>query len=146
MLVEYARNVVGDAAAAHAELDPDAQDAVVVPLVCSLFGERREVRAVPGTRAAAICGSDPMDGFHFCGYGLAGGWVSRLVAAGLVVSGYAEDGSVEIVELPGHPFYMASLFQPQVGPDGAPDDAPLHPLLTSFAEAVAGHRAGRARA
>lgn len=138
--------MVGDATATHAEVDPDVGDAVVVPLACSLYGERRQVRAVPGTSAAAICGTDPMDGYHFCGYGLAGSWVSRLEAAGLVVSGYADDGSVEIVELPGHPFYLASLFQPQVGPDGAPDDAPLHPLLTSFAAAAARHHADRARA
>jgi CTP synthase (UTP-ammonia lyase) len=42
---------------------------------------------------------------------------------------------VEIVELRGHPFFMATLFQPQGGADGEP----LHPLLAAFADAVAEH-------
>ena len=40
---------------------------------------------------------------------------AALEAAGLVVSARAPDAGVEAVELPGHPFYVATLFQPQVG-------------------------------
>ena len=64
-------------------------------------------------------------------------WTPALEAAGLVVSGYADDGTAEIVELPDHPFFMATLFQPQVEAGGASNDAPLHPLLVAFAAAVA---------
>jgi CTP synthase (UTP-ammonia lyase) len=53
----------------------------------------------------------------------------------VVVSGHAADAGVEIVELRGHPFFMATLFQPQGGADGEP----LHPLLAAFADAVAEH-------
>jgi GrpB-like predicted nucleotidyltransferase (UPF0157 family) len=60
-----------------------------------------------------------------------------LEAAGLVVAGRAPDAGVEIVELPGHPFFMASLFQPQVGAEGEP----LHALIRAFAGAVAEHHA-----
>jgi CTP synthase (UTP-ammonia lyase) len=91
---------------------------------------------VPGTRAAAICGPGPMHGYHVCGYGLAPDHIGTLEAAGLVIGGHAPDAGVEIVELPGHPFFMATLFQPQ----GRADGEPLHPLLTAFADAVAGHR------
>jgi CTP synthase (UTP-ammonia lyase) len=61
--------------------------------------------------------------------------VPLLEAAGLVVSGRADDGTIEIVELPGHPFLLATLFQPQVSSDGAP----LHPLLIAFSEAATAH-------
>jgi CTP synthase (UTP-ammonia lyase) len=101
--VEYARNAGGIADAGHAEVDA-AGTMVVVPLACSLAGEYRQVRAVPGTRAAAICGSAPMTGYHFCGYGLAAEMIPRLERSGWVISGYADDGTIEIVELPGHPF------------------------------------------
>ena len=137
--MEYARNVAGIADAAHAEVNPDAPRAVVAALSCSLVGERRAVRVVPGTLAAAICGESPMIGYHYCSYGLAPEWVPALERAGLVVSGHADDAGVEIVELPEHPFYVATLFQPQI----EDADQPLHPLLSAFASAAALHRAQR---
>jgi CTP synthase (UTP-ammonia lyase) len=142
VLVEYAGNVAGIEGAAHAEVNPDSETLVVAPLACSLVGETRVVRAVSGTRAAAICGEAPMAGYHFCSYGLAAEWTPALQEAGLVVSGYADDGTAEIVELPDHPFYVATLFQPQVEAE-ASNDAPLHPLLLAFAAAASQHRARR---
>ena len=143
VVLEFMRNVAGVADAAHAELDPDELGAVIVPLACSLLGQRRWVQAVPGTRAAAICGLQPMDGYHFCGYGVASSSIARLESAGLVISGHADDAGVEIVELPTHPFYMASAFQPQVGTEGDPETGVLHPLILAFAEAVSQFHRGR---
>ena len=57
--------------AANADADPGAEDPLVAPLACSLVGEEREVTCVPGTRLAAICGTAPFTGFHFCNFGLA---------------------------------------------------------------------------
>ena len=71
--------------------------------------------AVAGTRVAELCGTAPFTGFHWCNYGLAPEREAALVDAGLVVSARAPDAGVEAVELPGHPFYLATLFQPQVG-------------------------------
>jgi CTP synthase (UTP-ammonia lyase) len=126
MMVEYARNVAGIADAAHAETDPDAVLHAVAPLACSLVGQERTVTTVPGTRVAALCGTAPFAGFHFCSYGLAADVVDRLTAAGLVVSATAPDAGVEAVELPLHPFYVATLFQPQVGSSRT---GVLHPLV-----------------
>jgi CTP synthase (UTP-ammonia lyase) len=132
--VEYARNVTGIADAGHAEVDT-AGTMVVSALSCSLVGQYRRVRAIPGTIAAAICGTEPMTGYHYCSYGLAPEMLPRLEASGLVISGFTDDGTAEIVELPGHPFYLATLFQPQV----TPDDGALHPLLQAFADAAIRH-------
>lgn len=132
MAIEFARNVAGIAGAAHAETDPHSETAVVGALACSLVGERRTVTGVPGTRLAALCGVEPFTGFHWCGYGLADGYVDRLAAAGLVLGAFAEDAGVEAFELPGHPFYLATLFQPQVG---SSERAELHPVLTGLVEA-----------
>jgi len=132
-LVEFARNVAGIEEAAHAETDPDAAEPVVGMLGCSLVGARRTVTAVPGTRLAAICGTDPFPGFHWCNYGLSGEWTAQLERAGLVVSAHADDAGVEGVEWPEHPFFMATLFQPQVG---AANGGPLHPLIGAFCAAA----------
>jgi CTP synthase (UTP-ammonia lyase) len=74
-----------------------------------------------------------MFGYHFCGYGLDSETVPRLEEAGLVISGCADDGTIEIIELPDHPFFVATLFQPQV----RMEDGEIHPLLVAFADAVA---------
>ena len=133
-VLALARRMAGIADAAHAEVAPEAEAAVVAPLACSLIGEEREVTCVPGTRLAAICGTAPFTGFHWCSYGLAGGFVERLEAAGVVVSAHAADAGVEGIELPDHPFFVATLFQPQIG---ALSGAPLHPLIAAFAEEAA---------
>ena len=43
----------------------------------------------------------------------------------MVVSGLGGDGEIRIVELPGHPFFLATLFLPQTG------SAPGFPTLSS---------------
>jgi CTP synthase (UTP-ammonia lyase) len=135
MVVEFARNVAGMGAAAHAENDPDAPDPVVARLSCSLVGEERKVTAVAGTRVAELCGSAPFTGFHWCNYGLAPEHEAALVDAGLVVSARAPDAGVEAVELPGQAFYVATLFQPQVGSSST---GRLHPLIAALISAACG--------
>ena len=50
-----------------------------------------------------------------------------------------EHGDVRATELPSHPFFIATLFQPQLGSDrGHP-----HPLITAFLEAAANCQANR---
>ena len=135
MLLEFARNVAGMDEAAHAETDPEAPDPVVARLSCSLVGEERQVTAVPGTRLAQLCGTEPFTGFHWCNYGLAPASEEALVAAGLVVAARAPDAGVEAVELPGHPFYLATLFQPQVGSSAS---GRLHRLVEALISAARG--------
>ncbi len=96
----------------------------------------REVTTVPGTRLAAICGSAPFTGFHFCNYGLSDTAIGKLEAAGAVIAAHAPDAGVEAFEVPAHPFFVATLFQPQM----AAVDGVLHPLIATFAQ-----EAGRVR-
>jgi CTP synthase (UTP-ammonia lyase) len=132
--VELARTLAGIAGAAHAETSPDADDLIVVPLQCSLYGETREVQPVPGTRLAAICGDAAFTGFHWCGYGLDPRNEDRLQSAGVVVSAHAADAGAEAIELPDHPFFIATAFQPQIGASQA--DV-LHPLISALVDAGA---------
>jgi CTP synthase (UTP-ammonia lyase) len=131
--VGLARAIAGVKGAAHAEQDPDAADLIVVPLQCSLYGERRLVVPVAGTRLAQICGDAPFPGFHWCGYGLDPQAETVLQAAGVVISAHAEDAGAEAIELPDHRFFMATAFQPQVG---SGESRALHPLIGAFLAAV----------
>lgn len=134
--VALARTFAGLLGASHAETDPGAKELVIVPLECSLYGERRTVRPVAGTSLAAICGQGPFEGFHWCGYGLASEFVDVLVRSGVVVSASADDAGVEGIELTDHPFFICTAFQPQVG-SGA--TGRLHPLLEAFLAAAVRH-------
>ncbi len=132
--MELARRLAGVSEPAHAETDPDSADPVIVGLACTLYGERRQVRPVAGTRLAQICGDAPFEGFHFCGYGLEPSYAERLQRAGLVLSAHADDAGVEAIELPDHPFFIATAFQPQVG---AGETHRPHALITALLEAAA---------
>ncbi len=133
LVLEFARNHIGIHEAAHEETEPDAEQVVVAALACSLVGEVRPVTAVPGTRMAEICGLEPFGGFHFCSYGINPRYRDTLVEAGLFFSAFAPDAGVEAVELEGHPFYLGTLFQPQMS---SLDSGPVHPLVLAFVEAA----------
>ena len=132
--VELARSLAGVSGATSAELDPGGEALVVAPLACALYGERRTVTPVRGTRLAAICGTEPFEGHHQCGYGLAAAYEAVLAGAGVVISAHAPDAGVEGIELPGHPFFMATAFQPQVGSSRS---GAVHPLIAALLDAAA---------
>lgn len=60
----------------------------------------------------------------------------------MVTSGVGGDREVRIIELPSHPFFVATLFLPQA----RPTTERLHPLITGYAAAVAAARDSRAAA
>jgi len=134
-LVEFARHVAGNLQAQHGEVVPDAEHQVVTALSCSLIAQERMVHPVAGTRLAGICGVEPFMGYHYCNYGLSGEFEADLQQAGLVINAFAKDAGAEGFELTQHAFFIATLFQPQVG---ALDNKPQHALIQAFLSAVSG--------
>ncbi|WP_175409382.1 hypothetical protein [Streptomyces sp. TRM64462] len=134
-LLEYARHVCGLPAAAHAETDPDADpdDLVIARLACALAGHEGVVRLAPGSLAERVTGAERSVERYQCVYGPAGRHLETLRAHGLRFSGEDEAGEVRIVELPGHPFFLATLFQPELAGDGTR----AHPMVRAFAAATA---------
>src|SRR5262249_33544220 len=134
VVIEYARTVLGVAGAQHAEYDPDASTLFVTPLVCSLVGQRMDVRLVPGSRAAEAYGADVVEERYYCTFGLNPERRALLHSRGLRVVGVdAADGDARLVEIPEHPFFLATLFVPQTRSEpGRP-----HPLVTAFVRAAA---------
>jgi len=135
--VALVRARLGLAEAGHAESDPDAGQHVIVPLQCALYGERRTITPVPGTRLASICGEAPFEGFHYCGYGLADHFASKLQDVGVVIAAYAADAGPEALELAEYSFFLATAFQPQVG---SSQSGELHPILSAWLRAAAAGR------
>ena len=130
-VIEYARNVLGIGDTAHAEYDPNAPNPFISPLSCSPFGRRMRVEIEPGSKAHAVYGCGTVEEEYRCNYGLAPESRRLLEEGGLRVSGTDPDGEARIVELPGHPFYVATLFVPQMrSSSGNP-----HPLISAFVEA-----------
>ena len=134
-LLEYAEAVWNVAQPAHAELDPDAVDAVITPLVCSLVEQAGEIRFEPGSRLAAIYGAPTATEEYHCRYGLSPLYGNRLTAGPLRVSARDMAGDVRAVELEGHPFFFATLFQPE----RSAFSGRSHPLVTAFVRAVHAH-------
>ncbi|MCK2219440.1 hypothetical protein MF672_037430 [Actinomadura sp. ATCC 31491] len=138
MLLEYARHVCG-LDVAHAENEPGgARDFLLTPLACSLAGHESLVRLSPGTLAGRIVAARETMESYVCSYGLNEAYKEALTAGGLVFSGHAaDDGTARVAELPGHPFFLATLFQPELAERR---DRP-HPVISAFAAAVARHAA-----
>ena len=83
---------------------------------------------VPGSRAHAIYATDEASELFACNYGLNEAFAEQIRSKALKVSGYDEDGTVRMVELPAHPFFIATLFVPQV----ASRSEKPHPLIVSY--------------
>ena len=62
-----------------------------------------------------------------------------LPQAGLRFSGFSRDGLVEVIELPNHPWFVATQFHPEF--TSTPRDG--HPLFTGFIRAARAHRAAQ---
>lgn len=133
VVLEFARNVLGVAEAQHAEYDPYASELFITPLACSPAGRQMGVNVRPSTRAAAgyRCGNTTEQ--YYCNFGLNPQCLDTLTGGGLVVSGVDDEGEARIIELPGHRFFLATLFVPQIA--SRPGDP--HPLVASFVRAAA---------
>ena len=120
---EFARHVVGLEGANSTEMDPETPYPVIDLLpeqkeIEDLGGTMRlgaqAVEVAAGTRTREIYGEAVIHERHRHRYEVNNHLRPRLVEAGLVVSGTFQEGRlVEIVELPGHPWFVASQFHPE---------------------------------
>jgi CTP synthase (UTP-ammonia lyase) len=131
-VIEYARHALGLAGADHAESNPAAERQVITPLACSLVGQRGSVRFAPGSRVALIYGAEQaMEAYH-CSYGLNPEYTDLFTAGALHITGADEQGSLRVIELAGHPFFLATLFQPEL----SAATGVAHPLVAAFVAAA----------
>ena len=96
------------------------------------MGQQQTVAILPGTRAAKLYGVPESVEPYYCNYGVNPDYGRELDSAGLRISGLGDAGEVRLIEIPEHPFFMATLFLPQARSTAT---AP-HPILAGFAAAV----------
>jgi CTP synthase len=120
---EYARHVLGLDGANSTEMDPETPHPVIDLLpeqkeIEDLGGTMRlgaqAVELVDGTRAQEAYGEPVIHERHRHRYEVNNHYRPALIEAGLVVSGTFQAGRlVEVVELPDHPWFVASQFHPE---------------------------------
>jgi CTP synthase (UTP-ammonia lyase) len=132
-LIEYCRHVLGLADADHAESNPDARLPLIVPLPCALREVEARVRLEPGSRTSTIYGRNEITEPFNCGFGLNPEHQQLFGKTKLKITGTGEDNMVRVVELDDHPFFFATLFQPE---RSALKNV-RHPLIAAFVRAAA---------
>ncbi len=164
-IIEYARNVLALKGANSTEFDRATNHPVIALITewqdlergqqvrdekSDLGGSMRlgaqEAKLVPGSLARALYGKESIFERHRHRYEFNNHYLDELSAAGLRFSGFSADGLVEFIELPSHPWFVASQFHPEF--TSTPRDG--HPLFAGFVRAARQFRAslqpGRATA
>ena len=67
-----------------------------------------------------------------CNYGVNEAFAGQIQSRQLRFSGYDHDGTARMAELPGHPFFISTLFVPQA--NSRPGNP--HPLILAWLEAA----------
>jgi CTP synthase len=140
--IEFARNVCGLAEANSSEFDPATPHRIIYKLrelrgVEELGGTMRlgawPCKIEPDTLANRVYGKTEISERHRHRYEFNREYEEPLTAGGLKISGATPDGTyVEMVEIPGHPFFIGCQFHPEF------KSKPLepHPLFKSFVGAA----------
>jgi CTP synthase len=150
-VIEAARNLAGLKGAMSTEFDRDTPHPVVGLITewqdaAGITEERSEdsdlggtmrlgaqsVILEPGSLAATSYGATEIVERHRHRYEVNNNYRKQLSDAGLRFSGLSVDDLVEMVELPGHPFFLASQFHPEFTSN--PRDG--HPLFKSYIAAT----------
>jgi CTP synthase len=154
-IVEYARHVAGLDGANSTEFNRSSPHPVIALITewqdqkgtveqrteeSKLGGTMRlgaqEVRLSHGSRAHQIYGADVIMERHRHRFEFNNRYLQKMMNAGLRFPGFSRDGLVEMIELPNHPFFLASQFHPEFR--STPRDG--HPLFTGFIKAARAHR------
>jgi CTP synthase len=159
-VVDFARNVVGLTGANTTENDRSGPHPVIGLITewrtstgeverrteaSDLGGTMRlglqECRLKPNTRARELYGKDVIGERHRHRYEFNNYYRTQLEDAGLIIAGKSmDDLLVEIIELPGHPWFLACQFHPEF--TSTPRDG--HPLFIGFVRAARDHKAAHA--
>jgi CTP synthase len=144
-VIEFARNVCGLEGANSREFKEDCDNPVIVYLkeqeyITELGGTMRlgayPCRLKPGSLAARLYDAEEISERHRHRLEVNNDYRELLGECGMAFSGTSPEGDlVEMVELPNHPFFIASQFHPEF--KSRPTRA--HPLFRGFIEAALVH-------
>jgi len=127
-LLEYARNVMGIQDAEHQETSPDAPVLFITKLSCSLAGETQAIRVMTDSQAYGEYKESRVTEHFVCNFGINPEFRGKIEKSHLNIAGIDDNNEIRLVELSDHPFFMATLYQPQIS--STPDHP--HPLIMAF--------------
>lgn len=146
---EFARNVAGIEDATSAEFDDEATHPVIDLMpeqedIANLGGTMRlgayPCKVITNTLAYKAYQEEVIYERHRHRYEVNNAYRDRLIEAGLVISGISPNGRlVEMVELPDHPWFIAS----QAHPEFKSRPVHPHPLFDGFVKAAQEHNKAR---
>jgi CTP synthase (UTP-ammonia lyase) len=139
MVLEYARNALGFRDAQHGEYDPDASMLFISELTCALAGKEMKLTFTPGSAVAGIYGALTARERYYCNFGINPDCADILREGPLRFTGTDASGEIRVLELPGHPFFMGTLYVPQA----RSTPAQPHPLVTAFLKAALSSSSGQ---
>lgn len=143
--IEFARNVCGLEQANSTEFDKNTADPVI-----SLQEEQKgiedmgatmrlganDAKVTPGSQLAALYGAELISERHRHRYEFNPAYRVQLEDAGLMISAVsANEGLVEAVEIPSHPFFVGAQFHPEF--QSKPNKP--HPIFSGFVAAALSH-------
>ncbi len=128
-ILEYARNVLHLEESDHLESNPKASLPLITPLFCSLIGQEGQVTLQPGSQIKKIYEQTQITETFNCNYGVNPTYQYLLKKnSKLHITGVDQSGNIRVVELEGHPFFIATLYQPErLALKGT-----CHPLIKAF--------------
>jgi CTP synthase len=154
-VIEYGRHVIGLESANSTEFNrasPHPVIALITEWQDIARGEQKrddgaakggtmrlgaqEVRIAPNTLARSIYGDEIVFERHRHRYEFNNKYMDKYLQAGFRFPGLSKDDLVEIIELPGHPWFVATQFHPEF--TSTPRDG--HPLFAGFVRAARQHR------
>jgi GNAT superfamily N-acetyltransferase len=131
IILEHARNVLGFADAEHEESNPQASQLFISRLACSLVGRTMHITLEPDSLVARAYARTETEEQYHCNFGVNPKYEEVLRSSALRVVGSDDEGVMRVVELAGHPFFVGTLFIPQLtSTPGTP-----HPLVSGFIQA-----------
>jgi CTP synthase (UTP-ammonia lyase) len=129
-ILEFARDVLGLTEADHQKTNPKASVPLISPLGCALAGVKARVRFMDGSHLRRAYGAPESIEEYHCSFGLNGRYRRLIEGKDLCVSGVDDQHEIRAVELEGHPFFVATLFQPEMR-------AGANPVVDSFVKCCA---------
>ncbi|MEN2393274.1 CTP synthase C-terminal region-related (seleno)protein [Pseudomonas halotolerans] len=130
-VLEYARNVMGWTDAAHGETAPEAERALLTPLSCALIETIDCLELDADSLIAKAYGRLTVFEGYRCSFGVNPQFERDLLSGGLHAAARDSAGALRAVELRDHPFFVATLFQPE----RAALEERVPPLVSAFVEA-----------
>lgn len=130
-VIEYARNVMNWQDAGHGETDSEGR-LVIAALACEMVEKKAGIRLNADSIAGRAYGKENIEEGYHCRYGINPAFQQALEAQPLRMTGHDQDGEIRVIELPDHPFYVATLFQPE----RAALQGQLPPLVAALIQSI----------